>query len=111
MHRASFVLIVISVLLPFAVPVRAQQDDGPDAQEQSRPGSQPTQDSSAQREREEETSSSKDTRIDLSPPADDAKKHPDSGAAVVDAGADDDTGVSEMHPWDPHKAAKDVEVG
>lgn len=56
-------------------------------------------------------SSSKDTRIDLSPPADDAKKHPQSGAALVDAGAEKDPDVSEMSPWDPHKAAKDVEVG
>lgn len=115
MQRVPIVLIVISVLLVFASPIRAQQDqdDESTAQEQSTPSSQPKQDSSAQRERQEETSSSKDTRIDLSPPMDDAKKHPDSGAAMVDAGADtaNDTGVSEMHPWDPHKAAKDVEVG
>ncbi|HKH99022.1 MAG TPA: hypothetical protein VJ999_07940 [Candidatus Sulfotelmatobacter sp.] len=57
-------------------------------------------------------SSSKDTQIDLSPPADDAKAHPQSSGALTDAemsaaGAD----VGEFHPWDPHKAAKDVEVG
>lgn len=55
-------------------------------------------------------SSSKDTRIDLSPPADDAKKHPHSGAALMDA-EDDNSDVQEFHAWDPHKAAKDVEVG
>lgn len=105
-------LIVISVLLLLAAPARAQQDDDSAATEQQAPASR-AQDSSTQRERQEETSSSKDTRIDLSPPADDLKKHPDSGAALIDAGADsgNDTGVSEMHPWDPHKAAKDVEVG
>ena len=47
-------------------------------------------------------SSSKDTRIDLSPPAGDAKMHPNSGVA-------DD--VLEMHPYDPHKAEKNIEVG
>ena len=111
MHRASIVLIVISVLLAFAAPVRAQQnqDDGTEAQTRSASASQPKQDSSEKRERQEEMSSSKDTRIDLSPPVDDAKKHPQSGTAVADA--DDDSDVSEMHPWDPHKAAKDVEVG
>ena len=54
--------------------------------------------------------SSKDTQVDLSPPPDDAKKHPDSSSAIAPAEADP-TGVAEFHPWDPHKAAKDVEVG
>jgi len=56
-------------------------------------------------------SSSKDDDIDLSPPAGDAAAHPNSpssfGATAPAPGAD----VNEMHPWDPHKAAKDVEVG
>lgn len=58
-------------------------------------------------------SSSKDTRVDLSPPADDAKIHPQSSAAVADAEAETlgGNGVSEFHTWDPHKAAKSVEVG
>jgi tetratricopeptide (TPR) repeat protein len=56
-------------------------------------------------------SSSKDTQIDLSPPADDAKAHPLSAEAVSDAEGSDSGDVSEFHPWDPHKAAKDVEVG
>src|ERR1700674_5964793 len=55
-------------------------------------------------------SSSKDTQVDLTPPADDAKKYPDSSSAIAAAEADP-TGVAEFHPWDPHKAAKDVEVG
>lgn len=113
MQRAPVVLIAISILLLFAAPIRAEQneDGGPDTEAPSQPRSQPSQSSSARRDRQAEMSSSKDTRIDLSPPADDAKKHPDSGAAMVDAAADDDSGVSEMKPWDPHKAAKDVEVG
>jgi len=57
-------------------------------------------------------SSSKDTQIDLSPPADDTKVHPKSSDALVDEGSSGSSGdVSEFHPWDPHKAAKDVEVG
>lgn len=111
MPRTQIALIAISILLWFALPLCAQEnaDDGPGVQPQAT--SQQKQDSSARRERQEETSSSKDTRIDLNPPADDAKRHPDSGAAIVDAGTDHDADVSEMSPWDPHKAAKDVEVG
>lgn len=45
-------------------------------------------------------SSSRDTRIDLSPPPDDMKHE---GADLPD--------VTEFHSYDPHKAAKDVEVG
>lgn len=57
-------------------------------------------------------SSSKDSQIDLSPPADDEKAHPQSSEMLMDAEAGDSTpDVSEFHPWDPHKAAKDVEVG
>ena len=66
------------------------------------------------RNAEAEESSSRDTRIDLSPPKDDAKNHPYSRSAVADAGADPaagDSDVQEFHPWDPHKAAKDIEVG
>jgi len=46
-------------------------------------------------------SSSKQTQIDISPPKDDAAKHPDSDVGDV----------TEMHTWNPHKAQKDVEVG
>lgn len=54
-------------------------------------------------------SSSKDTQIDLSPPPDDAKGHPHSADVLKDEGS---TGnVGEVHPWDPHRAAKDIEVG
>jgi tetratricopeptide (TPR) repeat protein len=56
-------------------------------------------------------SSSKDTQIDLNPPADDAKKHPESSEAVTDLEAGGGGEVAEFHPWNPHKAAKDVEVG
>ncbi len=56
-------------------------------------------------------SSSKDTQIDLSPPPDDAKAHPKSSEALRDVETAPGNDVGEFHPWDPHKAAKDVEVG
>ena len=57
-------------------------------------------------------SSSKDTPIDLSSPADDAKVHPQSSEVLMDAeSASGNPDVGEFHPWNPHKAAKDVEVG
>jgi tetratricopeptide (TPR) repeat protein len=48
-------------------------------------------------------SSSKQTRIDISPPADDAKSHPEA-----DLG---DSEFGEFTPWNPMKAMKDIEVG
>src|SRR5262249_49153399 len=54
-------------------------------------------------------SSSKDTQIDFSAPDDDAKKHPESAEALVEAEAAASGNVTEMHVWDPHKAAKSVE--
>ncbi|MGA7565060.1 MAG: tetratricopeptide repeat protein [Terriglobales bacterium] len=62
-------------------------------------------------------SSSRDTKVDISPPKDDAKNHPDSKAATADLEAPDSTakantsGVQEFHPFDPMKAMKDIQVG
>ena len=57
-------------------------------------------------------SSSKDTPVDLSAPVDDAKAHPKSSEAVANAEAETlSNGITEFHTFDPHKAAKDVEVG
>ncbi len=53
-------------------------------------------------------SSSHDTRIDITPPKDDAKAHPNNADAE---GPADDSDVQEMHPWNPHRAMKDIEVG
>ena len=54
-------------------------------------------------------SSSKADPMDLSPPADDTKAHPQSSDILMDEGTSGDAG--DIHPWNPHKAAKDVEVG
>jgi tetratricopeptide (TPR) repeat protein len=103
----SQVLVSIGVCglaILFSLPTFAQQgDSSPDQTQKQR-------DKSEDGARAAEESSSKDTRIDLSPPSDDQKNHPQSGAAMVDA-EDAASDVQEMHPWDPHKAAKDIEVG
>ena len=58
------------------------------------------------------TSSSKGTLIDLTPPEDDAKAHPQSSEILMDAErSSGNSDVGEFHPWNPHKAAKDIEVG
>jgi len=71
-------------------------------------------DKAAARNREAEVSSSLDTRINISPPKDDAKNHPASKAAVADldvGDSPDTSGIQEFHPWNPMKALKDIEVG
>jgi len=100
-------LIVLSLVLLagilFSPRLSAQEDDS-----STRTSSQ--QDKSTDDARAAEESSSKDTRVDLSPPANDQKNHPMSSTKIDDE-SDEDSDVQEMHPWDPHKAAKDVEVG
>lgn len=61
----------------------------------------PTPDQNQGPPRSDIESSSNDTKIDTRAPANDAKEHPDSDV--------DD--VMEFHPFDPHKAMKDIEVG
>jgi tetratricopeptide (TPR) repeat protein len=98
MSRVTFVIVLLLSLAGWPV---AQQAPQP-GQNQAPPRSE--------REREAGESSSRDTRIDLSPPKDDAKKHPYSDASISDTETDA-SDVQEFHPWDPHKAAKNIEVG
>lgn len=75
---------------------------------------QDSPENTSERNREAAESSSRDTRIDISPPKDDAKNHPDSKSAIADLEAADNpdtSDVQEFHPWNPMKALKDVEVG
>jgi tetratricopeptide (TPR) repeat protein len=53
-------------------------------------------------------SSSKDSQIDLSPPANDDKAHAGNSGVLMDEGSGS---VDPIHPWNPHISAKDVEVG
>ena len=100
MSRIAIILalLILATQLPR---VSAQQNDS---------STPPNQDQKEQQSaREAEESSSKDTRIDLAPPTNDAKEHPQSGSALSDARENAD--VQEFKAWDPHKAAKDIEVG
>src|SRR2546422_1709983 len=96
-------LLCLIVFCAFFVPSALAQDSPP-ADNQSPPRSD--------RDKEAGESSSRETRIDLSPPKDDAKDHPNSAASLADAEEDDASAdIQEFHPWDPHKAMKDIEVG
>jgi tetratricopeptide (TPR) repeat protein len=78
----------------------------------SNQGPGPTQPPPRSDRDKEAGSSSRDTRIDISPPKDDAKNHPTSSTDPNDEDENDAASdVQEFHPWDPHRAAKDVEVG
>jgi tetratricopeptide (TPR) repeat protein len=117
MYR-SFLAALAVVFLVGVVVAQVQQlpsDGKAPAKNQAPPRSQedqpPNQESSKEASREGGFSSSKNTQIDISPPADDIKNHPDSGAAMMDANSNENADVQEMRPWDPHRAAKDIEVG
>jgi tetratricopeptide (TPR) repeat protein len=101
---------VCLLILASPLTLRAQDDQQPPSQTETgdnpnNPDHRPDRD----RQRASELSSSKDTRIDLTPPRDDAQKHPLSGGAIIDD--ENASDVQEFHAWDPHKAAKDIEVG
>src|SRR5713101_1109824 len=86
------------------------------AQQQAQPDQEPGQNqapprSDQSRDAEAGESSSRDTRVDLSPPKDDAKNHPNSGVVASDPEAEPSPDVQEMHPWNPYRAMKDDEVG
>lgn len=92
------ILVTGFVLVPVAATKLGAQDED----------STPTKADDAARQTE--MSSSKDTRIDISPPKDDVKNHPNSTVPSTDA-EESPSDTDELHPWDPHKAAKDIEVG
>jgi tetratricopeptide (TPR) repeat protein len=100
-----FVLIALISLFWGGWAVAQQQAD------QEQPGqNQAPPRSDRGREAEAGESSSHDTRLDLSPPKDDAKNHPNS--SVVETNPEDEPAdVQEMHPWNPYRAMKDDEVG
>ena len=92
--------------LCLVVPGAAQAQEGDKDSNQNQPPPR------SERSREAGESSSRDTRIDLSPPRNDAKDHPNSTASRGDDADDNASGdVQEFHPFDPHRALKDIEVG
>jgi len=98
--RIRFLIVFLTLLTTLSV---AQDSSDKTASEKA-----------AARNREAEESSSRDTRIDISPPKNDAKSHPGSRAAVEDLDIPENidvSGVQEFHPWNPMKALKNIEVG
>ena len=104
LRRFVLPLAFLSAISFLQTRVSAQQNPTSPTQDKATPNT-PTN-----IEREAEESSSNDTRIDLGAPRNDAKGHPESGAAIMDS-EDNGTDVQELQPWDPHKAAKDIEIG
>jgi tetratricopeptide (TPR) repeat protein len=102
--RALIVSLALCSVVNFVV---AQPQGQSDSGQQSQNSSQSDRDKSRDRSAEAGQSSSRDTRIDLNPPKDDAKDHPNSPDMLPDAGRD----VGEMHSWSPYRAVKDEEVG
>jgi tetratricopeptide (TPR) repeat protein len=108
--RIRFLIVLLALLATLALAQDSPDKAAPDKSVSDKAAS----DKAAARNREAEESSSRDTRVDISPPKDDAKNHPASKAAVADLEAPDtpDTsGIQEFHPWNPMKALKDIEVG
>ncbi len=102
--RRFFPLAILCLLLGGWAQAQQQPDPAQPGQNQAPPRSDRA------RNAEAGESSSSDTRIDLSPPKDDAKNHPNSGIDDKDP-EDEPDDVQEMHPWNPYRAMKDDEVG
>jgi tetratricopeptide (TPR) repeat protein len=102
MHRAVSLIILLLCLTGWIAAQSPQDDKGP-GQNQAPPRSD--------RDKEAGESSSRETRIDLTPPKNDAKDHPNSGPPISDADESSSGDVQEFHAWNPHKALKDIEVG
>jgi tetratricopeptide (TPR) repeat protein len=108
MRRCIFVAAFVLSLGGWAV---AQQPSQPEPEPEQPGQNQAPPRSDQGREAEAGESSSRDTRVDLSPPRDDAKNHPNSGVTASDPEAEPSPDVQEMHPWNPYRAMKDDEVG
>jgi tetratricopeptide (TPR) repeat protein len=117
--RIRFLIVLLALL---ATVVVAQDSSNRDSSDKTTSGKgasdRAASDKAADHDHEGEESSSRDTRIDISPPKDDAKNHPASKAAVEglvpdnpDTSGVDTSGIQEFHPWNPLKASKDIDIG
>ncbi len=102
MQRSMFLL---AIWLCLAAPGLGQSQPGERDPNQNQPPPR------SDRDKEAGESSSRDHRIDLSPPPNDAKDHPYSTVPESDAGEDASGDIQEFRPYDPHRALKDIEVG
>ena len=107
MRRFVFTILLSFFLGGWAV---AQQQPQPDHDQQEQPGQNQAPPRSTPATESGE-SSSRDTRVDISPPKDDAKNHPNSGVVETNPEDEPEADVQEMHPWNPYRAMKDDEVG
>jgi tetratricopeptide (TPR) repeat protein len=103
--RQFMVSLALCCVVNVVVAQPQGQSDSDSQQTQS--SSQADREKSQQRSAEPGESSSRDTRIDLTPPKDDAKEHANGPEMPGDAARD----VGEMHVWNPYRAVKDDEVG
>lgn len=102
MRRLIFLL---AACLCLASPGVGQRQEGEKDANQNQPPPR------SERSKEAGESSSRDTLIDLNPPSNDAKDHPNSTLPPYDTDATTPGDVQEFHPFDPHRALKDIEVG
>jgi len=108
--RGLIIGVLVSVCFPgWALARQIPQSDQSPGQNQAPPRSD--EEKSRARRGEAGESSSRDTRIDISPPKEDAKDHPNRGTGVSDADEGPSGDVQELRPFNPYRAAKDNEVG
>jgi tetratricopeptide (TPR) repeat protein len=107
MFRLLILAAVLSLSSAIAVYGQASTEPNPNSEQSQPPHSDDRLSASAGE------SSSKSSQIDISPPAGEDKDYPDSSTAVKEGEeeAAPSSQVEEFHSWDPHKAAKDIEVG
>jgi tetratricopeptide (TPR) repeat protein len=101
-------LLVAILCLWFTAALRAQDAPPPPVEQvPTDKSAPPPKDNKASPPRSDNVpageSSSKQTQIDITPPSDDAKSHPEAGLGNED--------VDEFTPYNPMKAMKAVEVG
>ena len=113
--RITFVIVFLALLAAISAAQDPPDKTAPDKTAQDKTAQD--KDKTVPPAPDDDESSSHATRIDLSPPKDDAKNHPSSKAALenldIPLAPDnaDTSGIQEFHPWNPMKAMKDVEVG
>ncbi len=104
MRIRILILVIVSLCLAGLALAQSNDDEGPVTRVPVDKSAPPPKDNRKAPPRSDkiapDESSSKQTEIDVAPPAGD-EKH---------AGAYESE-LSEFHPWDPHKAAKCIEVG
>jgi tetratricopeptide (TPR) repeat protein len=98
-------IFLLAACLWLVVPGAGQGREGESDANQNQPPPR------SERSKEAGESSSRDSQIDLSPPSNDAKEHPNSSLPRDDADDNSSADVQEFHTFDPHRAAKDIEVG